>query len=397
MKLNNYICLIIACIMNVNPFFLSANIPDNYFCDRLKETEKLISLLLNGNNITLISPRRMGKSGLINHVFSQQAITKNFATVYIDILQTSSLRELTYLLGKAIYDNILPKTSKWITKFFQIIKSINGKLSFDPVTGYPSFNIMLAEMNNPLLTLEEIFEFIKSFNKPIIIAIDEFQQITRYPEGNTEALLRSYIQQQNNTRFIFSGSERHIMQEMFTSYSRPFYNSTSLISLEAIPKKEYVDFALSNFTKEEKKISSEAVEKLYDTFSGYTYYLQKILNVAYSSTPINQECNLKNIKDIGISILEENSTIYREILSNIPERQKELLYAIAIEGKIEKIVSTEFIKKYNLLSASSVQSAARVLLEKDYITKLEGEYSLTDKFFSLWIKRIYGPSSSEFL
>lgn len=377
--------------MNHNPFYISSNIPKEYFCDRKSETQALTRLIVNGNNVVLISPRRMGKSGLIHHFYLQSEIKKNFSTVYIDILQTSSFKEFVYLFGKAIYENIVPKTLKWTKKFFQILQSLSGKLSFDPVSGYPSFSFMLGEMDNPLLTLDEIFKFIESFDKDIIISIDEFQQIVKYPEKNVEAILRSYIQKQNRGHFIFSGSELHIMQEMFLSHNRPFYQSASILILESIPKKVYVDFAYKLFIDNNRKADYESIENLYSLFSGITFYMQKVLNIVFASQSEEEICDEKLITESILNIIEANSIYYREILSNLPVRQKELLYALAVSKEADHITSVEFIKRYSLSSASSVQSASKQLLEKELITKHSNKYTLNDKFFSLWIQQLYGP------
>lgn len=378
--------------MNGNPFYISAKIPDEYFCDRKEDSEKLIKYIVNGNNVVLISPRRMGKSGLIHHCYQKKELKSNFELIYLDILQTSSLQEFVYLFGKTVYDSLVPKTKKWITKFFQTLKSISAQVTFDTVTGYPSFSFMLREIKFPLITLEEIFKFIEDYPKKCLIAIDEFQQITRYPEKNLEALLRTYIQQQNNVRYIFSGSQRHIMQEMFLSYSRPFYQSSTIMVLEPIPMSVYVDFAANLFYKKRLRVENSAIEKLYRLFDGLTFYMQKTLNEVYSSLSQGEVCNEITIEKAIIYIVEQNALTYREILSNIPVRQKELLYAIAFAGVAENICSAEFINKYSLVSASSIQSATKQLLEKDYITKIEGKYSLPDKFFALWIRMTYGPT-----
>ena len=373
-----------------NPFVIAGYIPEEYFCDRKEETKLLTKYLYNDNNVVLISPRRMGKSGLIQHTFSRKEIKESYATIYIDILQTSSLREFVFILGKNIFENLVPKTTKFITSFFQSLKSLNGKISFDALSGQPSFNIMLGEITNPQLTLEEIFQYIEKVNKRVIIAIDEFQQIIKYPENNIEAILRTYIQQCKNANFIFSGSERHIMQEIFLSHAHPFYNSASIMVLDAILKDIYVRFAEDNFHKNKRKVERSSLEFLYDLFDGYTFYLQKTLNLAYADQRPEETCDVELIKKSINNILEANSLIYREVLSNMPERQKDLFYAIAIEKEINEITSSAFIKKYNLLSASSVQSATKSLLEKEYITKNGKNYELNDKFFALWIRKIYG-------
>lgn len=373
-----------------NPFVTAGYIPEEYFCDRNEETEKLIKYLYNNNNIVLISPRRMGKSGLILHTFSRKEMKENFATIYIDILQTSSLKEFVFILGKAVFDNLVPKTTKFITSFFQSLKSLSGKITFDAITGLPSFNVMLGEITNPQLTLDEIFQYIEKVDKRVVVAIDEFQQIIKYPEKNIEAMLRTYIQQCGNANFIFSGSERHIMQEIFLSHARPFYNSAGVMILEAIPKAIYLKFAEDNFQKDGRKVDYKALESLYDLFEGYTFYLQKTLNMAYADQRPGEVCDEELINKSINNILEANSVIYREVLSNMPERQKELFYALALEKNNIELTSSAFIRKYNLLSASSVQSASKSLLEKEYITRSGKKYELNDKFFALWIRKIYG-------
>lgn len=376
--------------MRNNPFYLTSQIPDEYFCDREAETDRLVRYVVNGNNVVLISPRRMGKSGLIHHCFNQREIKADYKCLYLDILQSSSLKEFVFLLGKAVYDHIVPKTQKWISKFFQTLKSLNGKFSIDAATGMPGFNVLLGEINYPDLTLDEIFKFLQGYNMPCLIAIDEFQQITKYPEKNVEAILRSHIQRQNNCRFIFSGSERHLMEEMFHSYGRPFYQSACILNLGAIEKTKYVDFAVNLFKKYGRKFERESIERVYEIFSGYTFYMQKTLNEAFSLQKEVGSGDLSLIKRALKEILETNSYFYRNLLSNISERQKDLLYSIAIEGEAESITSSEFIKRYNLTSASSVQSATKQLLDKDLISKIDGKYFLTDKFFSLWISQTYG-------
>lgn len=373
----------------MNPFIIAGRIPDQYFCDREMESKKLHTLIINQNNVALIAPRRLGKSGLIHHCFNNPEFEKNYSFVYVDILQTGSLREFVYLLGKKIYEIVVPKTQKWISTFVQTISSISGKISFDAITGLPSFNMMIGEIHHPELTLEQIFQFLEKYNKRVVVAIDEFQQIIKYAEKNVEAILRSHIQDTKNTNFIFSGSERHIMEQIFMSYSRPFYNSVSIMHLDVIPKEKYVNFSKTLFQHSGRKIQAEAIARIYDDFEGYTFYMQKILNTAYSKDIRNREMDYKALEECLKEILEENSVIYREILSNIPEKQKEVLYALAIEGKADKITSSQFIKKYNLTSASSVQSAVKQLLDKDFITRREGEYWVTDKFFSLFIQRLF--------
>ncbi len=374
----------------INPFIVTGKIKPEYFCDRVAESARLIKLVVNNNNLVIISPRRMGKTGLIQFCYDKPEISNEYYTFFIDILHTSSLREFTYLLGREIYETLLPRSQKMANQFIQTIKSVSGKFGFDPVSGFPSFNVALGDINRPEYTLEEIFQYLAHADKPCIVAIDEFQQIAKYPEKNIEALLRSHIQKLDNANFIFAGSERHMMQTMFTSATHPFYHSADILELKAIPREIYIPFIVGHFENRGRSISAEDVIRVYDLFNGHTYYIQKTFNEAFADTQKGEHCTLDAILSVIDNMVESNDTIFREILSNIPEKQKELLYAIAKDGEAERITSADFIKRHKLTSASSVQSAAKKLLEKDIITEINKVYSITDKLLSMWLNKIYG-------
>ncbi|MFA6677212.1 MAG: ATPase, partial [Bacteroidales bacterium] len=187
-----------------------------------------------------------------------------------------------------------------------------------------------------------------------------------------------------------AGSERHMMQSMFTSNARPFYNSASIMELKAISMEAYIPFIVNNFRKREKEISEATVERIHNLFQGHTYYVQKTFNEAFTDTLEGEECTISMLKEVIDNMIMEHSTIFREILSNIPENRKALLYAIAIDGLAEKITSSEFIKRHNLPSASSVQASIKKLLDSDLVTEVNKSYQVTDKLFSMWINNMYG-------
>lgn len=378
----------------INPFIVTGKIAPEYFCDRVAESDRLIKSITNGNNLVIISPRRMGKTGLIQFCYDKPEISKDYYTFFIDILHTSSLREFTYLLGKEIYERLLPRSRRMTKLFVQTLKSISGKFGFDPVFNLPTFSIELGDIERPEYTLEEIFQYLDHADKRCVVAIDEFQQIAKYPEKNIEALLRTHIQKQGNSNFIFAGSERHMMQEMFSSAARPFYHSADMLELKAIAPEIYIPFVVNHFKKCRRHIEAANVEKVYNLFKGHTYYIQKTFNEAFADTPEGGECTIETIRDAIDEMIASNDTIFREILSNIPEKQKTLLYAIAREGEAERITSADFIKRHSLTSASSVQSATKKLLEKDLITEINKVFSVTDKLFAMWINKIYGNFST---
>jgi AAA+ ATPase superfamily predicted ATPase len=260
-----------------NPFFITGIIPEPYFCDREKETQQLVRIVENKAHILLTSARRMGKTQLIYHVYEQPAIKTAFHTFYVDIFPTTSLHEMVLFLSKEIYSKLVPMGKRALNFFLSTLKSLAGSLGYDPATGMPSFDVKLGDIHNPELTLQEIFNYLEQADKPCIFAIDEFQQITHYPEKNVEALLRTYIQRMNNCLFIFAGSNRHILENMFNSTARPFYNSTEQFHLERITKEVYTNFIIQQTTDAGKSIIPEAASLAYNLFEGHTYYVHHIL------------------------------------------------------------------------------------------------------------------------
>jgi hypothetical protein len=372
-----------------NPFVVGKYLSDKYFCDREEETEFLRKQIQNGRDVALISPRRLGKSGLIQHFFNQPDIKEKYYVFFVDIYATTSLAEFVYALGKEIYTQLKPQTTHWKENFFQMIKSFRIGLKVDTFTGAPSFDLGLGDIQVPQTTLDEIFAYIEEADKPCIIAIDEFQQIGEYVEKNVEALLRTKIQKCHRAQFIFSGSKRHIMSNMFNSASKPFYQSAISMGLESIPIDTYSDFAKSLFEERGKQIEKETIETVWNLYGGYTWFVQMMMNELYALTPEGGTCvpTMMNEAKSNVIMAQENS--YKDLLSNIPPKQKTVLQAIAKEGIAQNITSSKFIKKYNLNSASSVQAAVKLLLKNDIITHTDNGYRVYDFFLSEWLAKVY--------
>ena len=376
-----------------NPFYITGIIPEPYFCDREKETTWMVRTLGNKAHILLSSPRRMGKTQLIRHVFEQPAIKENYYTFYTDIYPTTSLHELVLFLSKEIYSVLVPKGKAVLNKFLAGLHSLAGSFGYDPVTNTPTFNIKLGDIHSPELTLEEIFSYLEQADKPCIFAIDEFQQIANYPEKNVEATLRTHIQKMNNCLFIYAGSNRHILENMFNSAAKPFYNSAEQIYLDCISKDIYTGFAEEQFKKASRKITPEAVSMAYDLFAGHTYYVHNVLHNAFAYIDPNVTIDETAINQTLSDILEEKGRSFANVMNQLNIQQKETLIAIAKEGVASGVTSVAFVKKHALKSPSSVQYAINALLDKQILTYQNEQrtktYSVSDRFMEMWICRTY--------
>ena len=369
-----------------NPFTMFGYAGSEYFCDRENETKELISALRNGRNVTLRSPRRVGKTGLIQHVFAQLAQTNpEIKCFYVDLFSTHALSEMVVELGKAVIGQLdipLQKMEGYVAQFFQ---SCRLYLSPDPLTGAPKLGLDLI-VANPAITLDEIFTYIRKSERTCYIAIDEFQQIVEYPEKNVEALLRTHVQQCPNVRFIFSGSKQHLMSDIFNSPKRPFFRSTDKMTLDVIPEQTYYAFAEQWLQTVGTHMPEAIFHDIYSRVSGYTWYMQYMLNRLFEKQP--KEVTEADVMDCLNYIVLREEDDYRKLYSLLTNNQAQVLRAIAKERVVEAPTATAFLKKYNLPAMSSVKRVIDFLKEKEYIYPAKEGYIIYDRFMAIWLQRL---------
>lgn len=366
-----------------NPFLIAGYNSPEYFCDREKEAATIIDALNNGRNITLIAPRRMGKTGLIRHCFYKlKEEQPEIVTLYMDIYSTQSLGDFVRLFANTVLGQLDGSAKKALKQIGQFIKSCRPVVTFDEFTGVPKVTVEIApeEEEN---TLREVFDYLGSSDKICYIAIDEFQQIAEYPEKGVEALLRSYIQFLPNVNFIFAGSRQHVMQEMFTSSKRPFYQSTQLLNLGPIDKEEYARFAMEYFAKRNQQLPHDVFNAIYDKYDGHTWYIQNILNRLYS---YNIDVNMETVAYAINQIIDELSYSYAALLKAYSPGHVRLLTSIAQEGSVKEILSGDFITKYRLRAASSVSGALKKLLDNELVYQTQSGYIVYDRFMGEWLR-----------
>lgn len=367
-----------------NPFLLYGYEGPEYFCDRKEETEEMVSSLRNGCNITLMSPRRYGKTGLIRHVFHKiKEQDPDAACFYIDIYATNSLYDFVQTFAKAVVgklDTPMQKAENIITKIF---KSSQITMSTDFMTGLPQLSLNFAPQYTES-TLDEIFTYISQSQRNCYIAFDEFQQVTEYPEKNVEALLRTHIQKMNNARFVFSGSRLHMMMEMFNSPKHPFYRSTEKLNLGTLDEAVYYSFAEEKLKENDVSLPYDAFHELYSMVDGVTWYIQAVLNRLYRLT--DKKVTVKDMNEVIIKIILSEEEDYKRLFHLLTANQANLLLAIAREGSVAEPMSGQFLRKHQLKSTSSVQRALKYLADEEYIYLSERGYIIYDRFFGIWLK-----------
>lgn len=334
-----------------NPFVMYGYKGAEYFCDREKETEKMMTSLHNERNITLVAPRRMGKTGLIHHVFQQ--LEKQYDDVkcfYLDIFATKNLEQMVQLMASKI------------ATFSLDLKPNEGRES-----------------------LKRIFEYMKQSGKRCYVAIDEFQQIMNYPEDGVEALIRSYIQFLPNVYFVFSGSQQHMMEEMFLSANRPFFQSSLVMSLPCIAESRYLSFANRLLSSQKREVDVDTFTYIYSQADSVTWYVQAILHGIYEHR--DEHINKDLVDEVIQELIEEQAMAYQNYCAWLTENQQLLLLAIAKEQIVSSPLSQQFIITHHLPATSSVKTALKALVDKQLISKTPKGFFVSDRFFAKWLAK----------
>lgn len=370
--------------MQTNPFLTKGYISADYFCDREVETKKIISAIENGRDLTLISLRKMGKTGLISHIINQQNIKSKYIIINCDIYGSLSLKDFVDELGKKAFNQLEKSTEKVLKKIRQFLTSVSPSITINPITQQVNVNFNIQNNEQAELSLQQIFSAIDSSKKPVLLIFDEFQQINKFPEKNIEAILRTHLQHMNNVRTIYSGSIKHILYSMFTEESRPLYQSTQIMELGEINKEVYAQFIQEKFAFGKVKIEKGVINLIQELTFNHTYYVQELCNRLYATK--EKTITIELVKEKFYEILMERESHYYNTRNLLTKQQFELLRAIAKEGGVEQPTSQKFINKYQLGTTSTVNSAKKSLIEKALLFKENTTYHVDNVFFRQWLK-----------
>ena len=373
-----------------NPFVIKPYESKELFCDREEELSLMVQGCINHTDMTLISQRRMGKTGLILRLFDELHETGlNRQTIYVDIYASRSIDDFIKLLAEAAMRTFQPKSSIG-EKLISFIKSLRPQLSFDTITGEPQLQIAYQTAHEKEYTLRGLFDFLNAQGEPVIVAIDEFQQIRDYPEKNMEALLRSYIQQTQNLTFIFCGSKKHLMADIFANEKKPFYSSTTFISLEKISEASYANFIRHHFNLDGRTIDDESIQFILDWTRRHTYYTQQLCHTIFANG--DEDVTLDVVKVSCEQLMKQGEAVYLQYRQMLTDKQWNYLIAVAKEGCVKQITASAFLKHHKIGTPSVSRRLAEALVEKGLLNddvRIDGTtYTVSDVFFSHWLERL---------
>lgn len=371
-----------VCIMaeEYNPFLLQGYMGADTFCDRVDELAFLREAMANQRNVTIISLRRLGKTALIRHFFASQ---RKFIPVFVDLYRTTDQEGMVLRIVQESLRQVGKPTSALLKEVAQAMRSLEFSLNFDPLTGLPELGVSARPGLKQAMALDELFRYLERQKKPVVIALDEFQQITEYPEKSTEALLREQVQKLRNVQFIFSGSDRRMMQAIFADGKRPFFQATEPLHLGPIPDDAYAAFITRHFEAVRKRIGADVVRDGLAWCRSHTYYVQYLFNRLFALG--RKEVGAMDLLHTKASILKERAPEYMTLERLLSPNQAALLTAIAKEGRVALPTAMEFVVRHQLSALSTVRQSLGVLVDKELVHHTDGNYAVTDVFLGHWL------------
>lgn len=371
-----------------NPFILRPYVSKELFCDRKQEMNDIIRFLENGSNVSLIAMRRVGKTGLILRTFDELRTKKyGYKTIYADIYSTQNVDDFVSTLASAV---VAQTKESGIKAFFSILGGIRPLISYDPVSGQPQVLVIFQNDAQRFSTIESIFDYLENLGEKVVVAIDEFQQIREYENVNMEGFLLSKIQHLKNVSFIFSGSDKRLMTDMFEGEKSPFYQSVTNVPLGKIDSQIYASFITELFGKGGKHIEKSVIDYILEWSRCHTLYTQTLCNFTYMLS--GEEVRIEDIyKAIDLIFRAEADKFYL-IRTMLTKGQWKYLECVAKEEILKQPTSGKFLNKYDLGTAASSKRMLKSLLDKELLyenrTEEGSEYYVNNVFLSRWLERL---------
>ncbi len=366
--------------MIINPFYYGGAITDEHFCNRVQELKELKQDINAGLNLLIYAPRRFGKTSFVLKALDELK-DANTKYIFLDLMYISTQEEFINKYFNAIAQS-LEQSSEKVVKFFKSVVKLrpNINVNFDHI-GTPSFSLALSDENKHT-TLEEVMNSILDFAKKskIIVVFDEFQEIVNL---ELEAKLRSIIQMHSNkVSYIFMGSKKSLLNQMFMDKNRPFYKSVKHFQIKEIKKESWCSFIMEKFNQTNKMIDEKYIDEIIAITKGFPYYTQQfgyeIWNLTQNS--VTDEIFHKALK----TIISREEDLFTMKWDNITPNQKKAI-KIIIDKYGEKLYDEQYLAKYHI-KTGSIQTALKALIQKDIVDKNKDRYYFQDPLFEYYIR-----------
>jgi uncharacterized protein len=376
-------------IMQISPFIYGTTVSDKSFTDRDKDSKKLYENLTNGINTILISPRRWGKSSLVEKVACDiSGKHKDIKVVMIDLFSVSGEEEFLEAFAREVLKASSSKWQDWVKTVKDFFKQIVPKINIgtDPSNDFSlSFDwVELKKHKDEILDLPEKIATSKKFK--FVICLDEFQNLATYQGYEEfEKKLRSKWQKHKNVTYCLYGSKRHMLTDIFSKSSKPFYRFGDIMLLQKIGRGDWINFIVESFERTGKSISKENAELIPAYMKDHSWYVQQLAHYTWAKT--ENIASEKEINDSLFEVINANSPLFQKEIETMSITQLNLLKAIC-SGETQ-LTSNDTMQKYRLGTPRNVSKNKAILINNDMISNGGGSYLFLDPVFELWFRKMF--------
>ena len=372
-----------------SPFTFGKIAQGRNFTNRALETKRLVSNFKDRVNTVLISPRRWGKSSLVNRSAAMFKKEKNNHAVLIDLFNIRDETQFYSYFAKKIIQETSSKPREWMETAMEFLKRLSPKVSF-PIDMVNDFEISFelkdkADDFEDILNLPEKIAKSKKIN--IAVCIDEFQNISNFNQPLLlQKRLRAAWQNHTNTVYCLYGSQTHMMTTLFERKSMPFYKFGDVMYLGKIDSSFLIDYIITQFKNTGKSINKAFAESIIDSVQRQTYYTQQLAHIVWINTDseVTKEIFDKSLKEL----IEQNAPLYIKDIETLSNTQVNFLNML-IESERKDIYAKDLIQRYRLGTSGNVTKLRSALKNKEIIHLVNSKYELIDPVFRLWLKNIY--------
>ena len=374
--------------LTVNPFEYGGVVGADAFCNRTRELAELRRAAENGDRLLVYAERRMGKTSLVKRAVGALP-SDTFLPIYVDVWPTSDAVSLAKAVATATVEAAATRTDKALETAKEVVRRLVPSLTTDH-SGNPvvQFGSRVDDAPEPILedALDAPARLAAARGKRVVVVYDEIQRLAEYGDDTAERLLRSRTQAHQGVAYLFTGSRKHLIREMFMDRGRPLYQTAGHYPIGAIATEHWVPFVTERFEQAAKTVGEGVVEALCERTEGHPYYTQHLAHALWEITPSGEGATAARLDEALAVVLTRLAYPFTVVWEGMTANQRTLVRGLVGGARDAQVFSSAFLRKLRL-APSSASRAIEGLVQADVLDQDEGGYVVTDRFFRLWVRR----------
>lgn len=370
------------------PFVYGELAENENFIDRVEDRKQLKTFLCNGVNVTLISPRRWGKSSLVKATMTEiEAEHEDTVACFIDAFRLNSEAEFYNAFASAVVNSVASTLDKGMELIRGYLKNFSAQ--FRIKGRFIEVEVNLQQKESPK-SVEELLNLPQKLAEEkglhLIVCIDEFQKLAEFAEWKSmEGMLRSVWQQQQDVTYCLYGSKRHMLMDIFTNSNKPFYRFGQTLYLQKIEAKYWIDYIVRTFRETGKEITEENAAMICRIMENHSWYVQQLSFFVWAATDsvATEDIIQRQLQ----AVMDTNMPVFEAETDRLAASQVAMLRAV-VNGE-QRLNSAEVVKKYNLGGPQTITRNKSVLMRNDILEKQDGKLVFVDPLYRLWFERTF--------